>query len=106
MSENMIMLLVGFIGSGGLIGGFIALRKVKPEIVSLSVNAAEGAVVVQTKVISTLEREIERQSREIVRLQGAEQACLDRLQEFTTIVARIDERQAERRRRELEKLDD
>lgn len=95
MNENLVALLVGVIGSGGLIGGFIALRKIKPEIVSLSVNAAEGAVVVQTKVITTLEKEI-------ARLQLAEQACLAKLEEFRTIVARIDERQAERRWRELE----
>lgn len=53
-------LAVVIIGSGGLAGAVVALIKVRPEATRITVDAAEGAVVVQTGVITDLRNENER----------------------------------------------
>lgn len=45
------------IGSGGIIGGVATFIKARPEAGKIAVDAAEGAVIVQTSVITTLRQE-------------------------------------------------
>lgn len=51
-------LVVAILGSTGLVGGIVALLRVRPESGKLIVEAAEGAVVVQGGVITELRREL------------------------------------------------
>jgi hypothetical protein len=57
-TEALAAVVVAVLGSGGLIGGIVALLRVRPESGRLIVEAAEGAVVVQSGVIDQLRREI------------------------------------------------
>ena len=52
--------LVGVIGAvlgGGVIGGIVALFKLKPDIAQINVSTAQGAVIVQSGVIQSLNEE-------------------------------------------------
>jgi chromosome segregation ATPase len=51
--------VIAIVGTGGIIGGLVALLKVRPETGKLIVEAAEGAVVVQAGVMRELRAEIE-----------------------------------------------
>lgn len=54
----MAALIVAILGSSGLVGGIVALVKVRPESGRMIVEAAEGAVVVQSGVITALRDEL------------------------------------------------
>jgi glycine/D-amino acid oxidase-like deaminating enzyme len=57
---NLISLIVG----GGIVGSFVTWYKAKPEKNRLVVDAAEGAVIVQTGVIKSLQDELARVRKE------------------------------------------
>lgn len=57
--------IAGIFGGGGL----AALWKIRPESGRISVNAAEGAVIVQTGVISALREELTRATERIAILE-------------------------------------
>ena len=124
MEINTLTLVVAAIGSGGVGAGIVALIKVKPERDKLVIDAAQGAVVVQSGVIENLQREIKRLADEHL---GCEQSIKDlrdnhvsdmredrkhyvtemremrkhhreEIEALRTILAAIDERQQERRR--------
>lgn len=63
-----VMLIVAILGSGGLVGGVVALLKLRPESGQIVVTAAQGAVVVQSGVIETLRAEAERYRAEAAAL--------------------------------------
>lgn len=52
--------IVALTAAGGLAGGITALLRVRPESGKLVVEAAEGAVVVQSGVITSLREELEK----------------------------------------------
>jgi len=58
--SDLLPFLVAVIGGSGLIGGVIALLKLRPEAGQIIVTAAQGAVIVQTGVIDSLREENER----------------------------------------------
>ena len=53
-------LLVALLGAGGIIGGLVALMKLRPEAGQIVVTAAQGALIVQGGVIKSLEEENKR----------------------------------------------
>lgn len=72
-------------GGGGVIASIAALFKVRPEMAQVSVNAAQGAVIVQSGVISNLQAEIHR-------LAEAEAECEERYDALRKAFESIDER--------------
>jgi hypothetical protein len=52
-----IPVVVAILGSGGLLGGIYALMKLRPEAGQIVVTAAQGALIVQTGVIESLQNE-------------------------------------------------
>lgn len=62
-------ILLAVIGTGGIGGAIIALVKLRPEAGQITVVAAQGALVVQSGVIETLNGEVKRLAE---RLEAAE----------------------------------
>jgi hypothetical protein len=62
---NISTLVVSILGGGGIVGGLIALLKVRTEKDSIIVASATDTVEAQTVVLKNLQREIERQARTI-----------------------------------------
>lgn len=60
MNKDMLEVFAIVIGSGGLIAGIATLFKMRPEANKITVDAAQGAIIVQTSVIKNLENEIHR----------------------------------------------
>lgn len=73
------------LGGGGIISGIVALFKIRPEVARVTVSAAEGAVIVQQSVITSLSNEIER-------LKASEQDCNSRMEAMRRAFEAIDER--------------
>lgn len=57
MNENILQILAIVIGSGGTIGGLVTLLRLRSDTARTTVSAAEGAVIVQSNVITNLENE-------------------------------------------------
>lgn len=57
LTDGVVQVLVAILGSGGVIGAIVAIMKVRPEAGQIAVDAANGAIVVQTGVIDTLRKE-------------------------------------------------
>ena len=83
--EQIIQLILAIIGPSGLIIGVIALLKVRPESGQIVVNAAEGAVIVQAKVIEQLRSELERLRVENVALREEIRKLRDEINNLSTI---------------------
>lgn len=88
-----IIAAVTVVGGGG---GIVALFKMRPEVARVAVSASEGAVIVQTGVITNLNNEIERLHRE---LKEEREICDKRLEAYERelrkmkeIVDAVDER--------------
>lgn len=81
-------LIVGLLGGGGILGGFVALFKMRPENTRIIVSAAEGAVVVQTKTITNLVNEVERLHEEVA---NERRNCDERLAEQDQEIHRLRE---------------
>jgi hypothetical protein len=79
------------IGSGGIVGGIVALFKMRPETSRIVVSAAEGAVIVQSGVITSLKNEIQR-------LHEDHELCQDEVQELRDLLDLINERKIQRRK--------
>jgi predicted RNase H-like nuclease (RuvC/YqgF family) len=66
MSTGEIVAIVSsIIGSGGLVTAAVAFYKLRSETNKITVDAAEGAVIVQTGVITSLNSEIKRLKEEL-----------------------------------------
>jgi threonine dehydratase len=94
-------IIISAIGGGGIITAIVAAFKVKPDIARVTVSAAEGAVIVQSGVISSLRDELnrlkadhaecekrhdemeERLTREVEQLRAALKAVGERRKEAT-----------------------
>lgn len=63
--EKYLPYLISVILGGGFLSGIYALLKLRPEAGQITVTAAQGAVIVQTGVIESLNTELKRLSREI-----------------------------------------
>lgn len=83
MNENILQILAIVIGSGGTIGGLVTLLRLRSDTARTTVSAAEGAVIVQSNVITNLENEN-------TRLREANEELRD-------LLAMIDERKNARR---------
>lgn len=90
MTKDVIEVLAILIGGGGLIGGIVALIKVRPESARISVDAAQGAVVVQASVITSLREENDRLKKE-------KEACDLEMDALQKIIETIEERKSLRR---------
>lgn len=88
--------LIVAIGSGGLIGGIVALYKMRPEAGQITVSAAQGALIVQTGVIDTLRFEIKRLTEHVDALEKENENCSQRLRAMSE---RVDSLEQERRLR-------
>ena len=91
-------IIIAVVGGGGIIGAVVAFIKVRPEAGQIAVSASQGALVVQTGVITTLREEVDRangklehMSRRMMALE-AETAKVDQLRE------RVDELEKEKTR--------
>ena len=60
--RDLIPTILALLGGGGLVGGLIALIKLRPEAGQITVVAAQGALVVQQGVLDTLNKELARVS--------------------------------------------
>lgn len=60
MKDSVLQVLSILIGGTGIAGGLVALFKVRPEAARISVDAAQGAVVVQASVITSLREDNDR----------------------------------------------
>lgn len=93
-------LVVAVLGGGGILGGIVALFKLRPEVARVTVSAAEGAVIVQTGVIENLSGEITRLRTEIIEeRRNCDQEiarCQAEIKSVHEILSRIDERQSNR----------
>jgi capsule polysaccharide export protein KpsE/RkpR len=65
VTASLISVIVAVLGAGGLVGAIVALVKLRPESGQIVVTAAQGALIVQTGVIDTLQRETARQQARI-----------------------------------------
>jgi hypothetical protein len=66
---SLVQIIVSVLGGGGVVGGIFALIKFKPESGAIVVTAAQGALVVQSSVIDSLQKENARQRTRIDDLQ-------------------------------------
>lgn len=89
--------LVGLVGGGG---GIVALFKMRPEVSRVVISSAEGAVVVQSGVITDLRNEISRLRTE---LDEERRECEERIDAQDSEIAalretveRIDQRRKEK----------
>jgi chromosome segregation ATPase len=62
--------ILAALGSTGLAGAVVALLKLRPESTHILVNAAQGAVIVQTGVIDDLREQLIDTKAEITTLRG------------------------------------
>lgn len=62
--------LITAIFSGGFVGGIVLLLKVRPEVGQITVNAAQGALVVQSGVIEDLNKHVERMDERVTSLEN------------------------------------
>lgn len=71
---QIVTLVVSVIFSGGLVGGVVALLKLRPESGQIVVTAAQGAVVVQSGVIDDLRQELQnlRAERDALRAENVQ----------------------------------
>lgn len=67
--------IIAVTAAGGLCGGIVALLRVRPEAGKLVVEAAEGAVVVQSGVITALRDELAELRRELEAARDEEDDC-------------------------------
>ena len=70
-NNNLVLtLIVGVLGSGGVLGAFVALIKWRPENdqTSVLVKAAQGAVVVQSSVIDDLHAQLTELRKQVTEL--------------------------------------
>lgn len=102
MENETLAIVAAILGGGGLGGTIVAFVKMRPEANRILVDAAEGAVVVQVKVIAELRTEIERARKEAIedaRLAREEQKeCELQVQELQKILRAVDERKSTPRR--------
>lgn len=56
--DHLTPLIIALVSAGGIFGGIVALLRVRPESGKLVVEAAEGAVIVQSGVIESLREEL------------------------------------------------
>ncbi|HEX6686429.1 MAG TPA: hypothetical protein VF062_26895 [Candidatus Limnocylindrales bacterium] len=59
-AAQIVQMVVALLGAGGIIGGIVALMKLRPESGAIVVTAAQGALVVQSSVLNELHKENER----------------------------------------------
>lgn len=96
-----VTLVVAILGSGGFGGALVALLKMPSDRNRVVVDAAQGAVVVQSNVITSLREELDRQKKEyeaeIAQLRTEHQGCHERLVRLEQAFRAIDERRQLRR---------
>jgi len=93
------------VGSGGIAASAAIFIKTPKEANKLVIDAAQGAVVVQSGVIKDLREELARQDEKMNELAKAHQACEDKYDTLLKLVHDIDERKR-RQPSDLEALKD
>lgn len=84
--HDIVLLIVGILGSGGVVGAIVALLKFRPEAGQLMVTTAQGVVILQTSVVETLQKELMRVGKELddlrVECREREDMLLKRIKEL------------------------
>ena len=100
-SHDIVLLIIGVLGPAGVIGAIVAFFKLKPETSQIIVNTAQGAVIVQSGVIETLQTELIRVSAELAEVRQQREKDITELR--NQLAAAILESEGLRRRiRDLE----
>ena len=79
MDSQYAAIIVALLGGTGIAGFFTTLLKWKPEATSVLVDAAEGAVIVQSGVIEDLNRQLVALRQQVTALQDEVHSLSDRL---------------------------
>lgn len=91
--------IIALLGGGGL----YALLKVRPEAAAISVTAAQGAVLVQKDVITTLENENKRLDNELKEAREELRLLADRVAEMSRLLSKNEELESRITRLEAER---
>lgn len=89
MNDATLQILTWVVGSGGVVTGIVAFFRMRSDNARTTVSAAEGAVIVQSGVITSLREENLRLHEECARYREER----DELRELLKV---IDERRTER----------
>lgn len=105
-SMNWTQIVVSFLIGGGLSGLVTAFFKVRPEAGKIVVDAAKGAVIVQTAVIEQLKQSLAEARAEVRIVRDELQKLQDRLEEVlkenSRLRTRLEALQAHQRRHDKE----
>lgn len=81
-SLNAIIAIIGILFGGGVSAAVATFIKVRPEAGQILVTTAQGAVVVQTGVIESLQRELARISSELDEMRAENSGLRARIREL------------------------
>lgn len=68
--DSLVPVLLALLGTGGVVGALVAFLKVRPEAGQIAVDASQGALLVQTGVITTLREENEQLRKRLENLES------------------------------------
>jgi septal ring factor EnvC (AmiA/AmiB activator) len=93
MDSKLITVIVSTILGGGLLSAIYALLKLRPEAGQITVTAAQGAVIVQSSVIETLNKEMSHLREEVAQVEmqlvastEAHKNCRDKMRDLETSI--------------------
>ncbi len=81
---DFVPVIIALVGTGGILGGIVAILKVRPESGQIAVTASQGALVVQTGVIENLKKEIDRANAKV-------EWMLNRMEALEAEAAKVDQ---------------
>lgn len=85
---------VAILGGGGVVGAIVAFIKVRPEAGNISVQASQGALIVQTGVIENLNKEIARANQKIEFMASRMEALEAEAEKVEQLRRHVDEQDA------------
>jgi hypothetical protein len=82
MNDTVLIAIISVLGGTGLVGGIVALIKVRPEAGQILVNAAKDVVVIQQGAMTDMQRRL-------AEAEAARDALRQRVTELEEKVARL-----------------